>query len=284
MNNDDVYLNGAWLARASAQISVFDRGFIFGDGVYELVQSYNRKCFRADLHIARLERSLAAIGIPNPHSADEWEALFNEAATKTEHPDARIYLQVTRGSAPRRHCFPAEVTPTVFMFADELILPGEEAVTHGLKAVTETDFRWLRGDIKSISLMAAVLASEKAAQADATETIFIRDGVLTEGASSNVLVAKDGSLLSPVLDPRLLTGITLTVLAEIAEQDIKVAYRDISEAELRSADEIMISSSGKEIVPITTLDDQQVGDGKPGPMFAKLYAGFNHRKEQLLAS
>lgn len=275
--NDDVYLNGSWVARVDAKVSAFDRGFIFGDGVYELVQAYARKPFFTQRHVARLARSLDGVGIPNPHSETEWIELFATAAHRTPFADSRIYLQVTRGVAPRRHCFPAEVTPTVFLFADELVLPNAEAIANGLPAVTDNDYRWLRGDIKSISLMAAVLASEKAAAANATETIFIRDGVVTEGASSNVLLVKDGKLLSPVIDQRVLAGVTLTLLDEIAAQGITVEYRDISEAELRAADELMISSSGKEVLAITTLDGKQVGSGTSGPLFKRLYEGFRAR-------
>ena len=281
MNQDDVYLNGEWITRADAKISVFDRGFIFGDGIYELVQCYERVPFFADLHMRRLAKNLDAVGIPNPRTEQEWIELFNEAAKRSQHENTRIYLQVTRGVAPRRHCFPDEVKPTVFLFSDELILPDENALAKGLRGVTQEDFRWLRGDIKSISLMAAVLASEKAASADATETIFIRDGIVTEGASSNVLVVKDNKLLSPTVDLRILSGITLTVLDKVAKELFGVEYGDISEDTLRNADEVMICSSGKEIVPITLLDDKPVGNGKPGEVYKKLHSGLKDLIEKI---
>lgn len=284
MRVDEVYLDGTWLPRDQARVSAFDRGFIFGDGVYELVPAYGRKPFCATGHVARLEKSLRAVGIKNPHSAAEWHALVAEAARRSVADDARIYLQVTRGVAPRLHRFPEAVTPTVFMFADPLVLPDAAVLERGLAAVTQEDFRWLRGDIKSISLMAAVMASERAAQAGAVETIFVRAGVVTDGASSNVLLARGGELFSPVVDRRVLAGVTLALLDEIASQKAKLTFRDLGESELRTADEVLVCSSGREVIPITVLDGETVGTGKPGPLYHLLRDGLRARVRRLDAA
>lgn len=271
----DIYLNGQWLPRAEARVSVFDRGFIFGDGIYEVVPAYGRKPFLLDRHITRMLENLAKVGIPGIHSEAEWTALVQELVDRQEFEHQKIYLQVTRGMAPRLHSFPAEPEPTVFMFADEMTILSDERAKEGFAGVTTVDFRWMRGDIKSISLLAAVLGSEEARKHGATELLFLRDGVVTEGASSNVLVCKDGAISSPVLDRRVLSGVTVSLADEIAKQaGMPITYRDISEAELRGADEVMITSSGKEVVAIVTLDGKPVGTGASGPIFAQLWAGY----------
>ena len=268
----EVYLNNTWLPRDEATVSVFDRGFIFGDGVYELVPAYRHVPFLAERHIARLERSLDAVGIPNPKSAQEWLELIDTAAKRQSFGEQRIYLQVTRGVAPRLHRFPTQPLPTVLIFIDQLVRPDAAQATQGSKAITMPDFRWKRGDIKSISLIAAVMCSEAAAQASATETILLRDGHLTEGASSNILIASDGKLLTPPLDRSVLPGVTLSYIDELAAKAaIKLDYGAVTETQLRTADEILLTSSGKELVAITKLDDQPVGAGRAGPLFCKLY-------------
>ena len=276
LQGSDLILNGEWLPRAEAKISVFDRGFIFGDGVYEVIPAYNGKPFLADRHIARLGRSLAEAEIANPLSQQRWHELIDEIAAKQDFPHQRIYLQVTRGVAPRMHRYPlTAVEPTYLMFADEMTLVDDATAKRGFKGVTHSDFRWMRGDIKSISLIAAVLSSEIAASADATETIFIRDGLATEGASSNLLVVKDGKISSPLVDRRILSGVTLSIAAEIAaESGIGFEFRDVPEENLRDADELMILSSGKEVVAITELDGRKVGGGVAGPVFEALWAGY----------
>ena len=276
LQGSEMMLNGKWLGRNEALVSVFDRGFIFGDGVYEVIPAYFRKPFLADRHIERLQRSLDEVDIDNPLSPQAWADLINEMAARQEFDHQRIYLQVTRGVAPRLHRYPLpRVAPTYMMFADEMALVDDGDAKRGFKGVTRVDFRWRRGDIKSISLIAAVMSSEIAAQAGATETIFIRDGLATEGASSNLLMVKDGRIISPVVDPRILAGITLSFVVEVAaEAGIELEFRDIPEAELHDADEVMILSSGKEIVAITRLDEKDVGDGVGGPVFDKLRAAY----------
>ncbi len=268
----EVCLNGEWLPRAEARVSVFDRGFIFGDGVYEVIPAYGKRPFLADRHVARLGRSLEKVGIDNPLSGEQWLALIEEIAGRQEFGNQRIYLQVTRGAAPRLHQFPERPEPTYLVFSDEMALAGREAAERGASAITHEDFRWLRGDIKSTSLMAAVLSSEMAASRGATETIFLRDGVLTEGASSNVLVLVGGELRTHGVDNLILGGITMSFIEEVSrDAGHPLAYSEVSEAELRSAEEVIISSSGKEIVAITSLDGETVGAGKAGPVFMKLW-------------
>ena len=275
MTGSEVNLNGEWVARDEARISVFDRGFIFGDGVYEVIPAYGRKPFLAERHIDRLERSLGKVGIANPLSRDRWLALISELAQRQDFELQRIYLQVTRGIAPRLHSFPNDVLPTYLLFADEHSRPDRETMLNGFLAITHEDFRWKRCDIKSTSLIAAVLSSEKAVQAGATEMIFLRDGMLTEGASSNVLVVIDGKLFSPCVDNLILGGITLSFIEEVAKDaGHPLTFRDISEQEFRGADEIIISSSGKELVPVTTLDDDSVSGGTAGPVFIDLWDSY----------
>ena len=275
MTGSEVNLNGEWLARDEARISVFDRGFIFGDGVYEVIPAYGRKPFLVERHLDRLERSLDKVGISNPLSRDRWLDLISKLAQRQDFELQRIYLQVTRGIAPRLHSFPKDVPPTYLLFADEHSRPDRETILKGFLAITHEDFRWKRCDIKSISLIAAVLSSERAAQAGATEMIFLRDGILTEGASSNVLVVIDGKLLSPRVDNLILGGITLSFIEEVAKDaGHPLTFRDISEQEFRGADEIIISSSGKELVPVTTLDDDKVSSGTAGPVFIDLWDSY----------
>lgn len=271
----EVCLNGEWLPRSGARVSVFDRGFIFGDGVYEVIPAYGKRPFLADRHVARLGRSLEKVGIDNPLSGEEWLALIGEIASRQEFGNQRIYLQVTRGAAPRLHQFPERAEPTYLIFSDEMEVAGREAAERGAAAITHEDFRWLRGDIKSTSLMAAVLSSEMAASRGATETIFLRGGVLTEGASSNVLVLVGGELRTHEVDNLILGGITMSFIEEVSrDAGHPLAYREVTEAELRSAEEVIISSSGKEIVAITSLDGETVGEGKAGPVFMRLWETY----------
>ncbi|MBF2735993.1 MAG: aminotransferase class IV [Betaproteobacteria bacterium AqS2] len=272
----DVYLNGEWLPRGEARVSAFDRGFIFGDGIYEVIPVYNRKPFLMDRHLERMVDNLAKVKIPDPHGGVEgWAKLVQALVDRQAFENQKLYIQITRGAAPRLHSFPDKAEPTVFMFTDEMMILSDERAKEGFKGVTMPDFRWLRGDIKSISLLAAVLGSEHARQHDATELIFIREGIVTEGASSNVLICKDGQLSSPVTDRRILPGVTVSLAEEVAAKvGMPVEHRDIAEGELRAADEVMITSSGKEIVAIVSLDGKPVGDGKSGPAFAKLWDGY----------
>lgn len=286
------YLNGAYEPLAQAQVSVLDRGFVFGDGIYEVVPVYARKLFRFDEHLARLERSLAKVRIPNPHTREQWlercrklvAALFEGERAE----DQVIYLQVTRGVAPRDHVMPEGITPTVFMMCNPMQPPTAEQRHHGVACTTARDFRWERGDIKSVSLLGNVLARQMSADHGALETIMFRDGAhggpwLTEASGSNVWIVKDGALLGPPKSEHVLEGIRVELLHELCEEE-GIAYnlKPISEAEVRAADEVLLTSATKEVLPVTRLDGEPVGHGalrgKPGPVYARLYEAYQRAK------
>lgn len=275
------YLNGEFLPLGEARISVLDRGFIFGDGVYEVIPVYARRPFRLAEHLARLRRSLAAIRLADPLPEAEWRRLVHELVARNEPQDQSVYLQVTRGAARRDHAFPRAAKPTVFMMATALATPARELVENGVAAITATDFRWLRCDIKSVALLANCLLRQRALEAGAEEVLLLREGYLTEGSASNVLVVRAGCLLAPRKDHRVLPGITCDVVLELARaKNVPLEVREISEDELRAADEIWITSSSKEVLAVTTLDGQPVGSGRPGPLFRLLYQAFQELKRR----
>jgi D-alanine transaminase len=278
-----VFLNGKFLPLEQAMVPVLDRGFIFGDGVYELIPVYSRAPFRMEEHLARLERSLAAVRIKNPYAREKWREIILQLVAKQPWEDQGVYFQVTRGVAKRDHAFPAGVEPTVFVMCNPLVNPPKELVDKGGSAVTAVDNRWLRCDIKSISLLGNVLARQVSADADAQETILFRDGKLTEASASNVFIVKRGVLLSPPKSNLILPGITYDVVTEIAQAaKIPLEFRDISEAEVRGADEVWVTSSSKEILAIVTLDGKPVGDGKPGPLFKRAFQLYQEFKAKVM--
>ena len=279
MNDPLVYLNGAYTPLSEAKIPVLDRGFIFGDGIYEVVPMYARKPFRAKQHLARLFRSLASIGIPNPHTEEEWMALVDKVSQAHPAGDQVIYIQVTRGVAKRAHAFPAEVTPTVFIMTNPLALPSAEAVEAGVACVSMEDKRWLHCEIKSVSLLGNVLAAQNAAENGVTEAIQFRDGFLTEASSSNVWIVKNGKLMGPPKNNLILEGIRYGLMEELsAAGDIQLESRRITRDEVFAADEVLITSATKEILPVVTIDGKSIGNGKPGPVFRKLYAAYQAAK------
>jgi D-alanine transaminase len=278
-----VFLNGRFLPIEQAMVPVLDRGFIFGDGVYELVPVYSRVPFRIDEHLARLERSLAAVRIANPYSREKWRSIILELVEKQPWEDQGVYFQVTRGVAKRDHAFPAGVEPTVFVMANPLVNPPKELVEKGCAVVSAVDNRWLRCDIKSISLIGNCLLRQASADAGATETILFRDGKLTEASASNVFVVKSGTLLSPPKSNLILPGITYDVVVEIAQQaKIPLEFRDIAEAEVRAADELWVTSSSKEILAAVTLDGKPVGGGRPGPLFRRAWQLYQEFKQNVM--
>jgi D-alanine transaminase len=278
-----VFLNGKFLPIEEARVPVLDRGFIFGDGVYELIPVYSRAPFRMDEHLARLDKSLAAVRIRNPYAREKWREIILQLVAKQPWDDQGVYLQVTRGVAKRDHAFPAGVEPTVFVMCNPLVNPPRELVDRGAAAVSAVDYRWHRCDIKSISLIGNVLLRQVSADAGAVETILFRDGKLTEASASNVFVAKDGLLLSPPKSNLILPGITYDVVAEIAQATrIPLEFRDVTEAEVHAADEIWLTSSSKEILAVVTLDGKPVGDGKPGPLFRKAWQGYQEFKSKVM--
>ncbi len=268
---------------SEARIPVLDRGFIFGDGIYEVVPVYAGHAFRIDQHLARLVRSLQSIGIANPFSVDQWKARIDELVKAYEEShglrDQFVYMQVTRGVAKRAHAFPKDSVPTVFMMTSPLVLPSAAVREHGVAAVTRADNRWLRCDIKSTSLLGNVLMAENAVAQGAAETIMFRDGFLTEASSSNVWVVKDGVLRAPPKDNRILEGIRYGLISELAEQHgVAFEVAPIAEADVRVADELMLSSATKEVVPVVTLDGAPVGDGRVGPLFRQFYGWYQEAK------
>ena len=280
-----VYLNGLYLPIEEAKISVLDRGFIFGDGVYEVIPVYSRREFRLSAHLQRLQHSLDGIRLANPHTIAQWTAIFDKLVAHSASEDCYLYLHITRGVAPRDQPFPdPPITPTVFVMCNPLSRPPAELLTSGVCAVTAQDIRWLRCDIKAISLLPNVLLRQMAVEAGCSETILIRDDAfLTEGSASNIFVVKNGTLLAPPKDQLMLPGITYDVILEIAAANaIPHEVRKISKAELFSADELLLTSSPREVLAITRLDGKPVGAGEPGPMFKQLYTLYQEFKRNVM--
>ncbi len=278
-----VYLNGAYMDLSEARVPVLDRGFIFGDGVYEVVPVYSRRPFRLDEHLSRLQHSLDSIRLTNPLTVDRWREHIHALIRQAPWEDQGIYLHVTRGPAPRDHAFPAHPEPTVFMMPMALPSPGPDVLAHGVAAVTAQDNRWLRGDIKATSQLANVLLRQLSVDAGCAETLLLRDGQLTEGSASNIFAVIQGELTTPPKSHLILPGITYDVVLELATSlDTPVRIRHVSEAELRLADELWLTSSTKEITPVTRLDGRPVGDGRPGPVFRAFHTAYQEYKRRAM--
>ncbi len=283
MTTDIVHLNGAFMPLAEARVPVLDRGFIFGDGVYEVIPVYSRHPFRLVEHLRRLQNSLDGIRLANPHSDTEWSQLVHDMIERNDGDDQSIYFQITRGVAKRAHEFPTQVKPTVFMMSTPLLTPPQEQLDHGIACVTGTDFRWLKCDVKSVALLGNCLLKQSAVDAGAAEIVLFRDGHLTEAAACNVLVVQDGVLLAPPKDNLILPGITYDVVLELAAANqIPLEMRAASEQEVRAAQEIWITSSTKEVLAVTRLDGAAVGDGKPGPLFRRMHALYQDFKRTFM--
>ena len=280
-----IYLNGHYMPIEEAKISVLDRGFIFGDGVYEVIPVYSRKVFRLESHLQRLQHSLDGIKLANPHSDAEWTSIINELIARNAEQDQYLYLHITRGVAKRDHAFPnPPVKPTVFVMSNPLLTPPAALLQSGVGAVSAADNRWLRCDIKAIALLPNVLLRQMAVDAGCAETILIRDNAfMTEGAASNIFVVKNGTLLAPPKNNLMLPGITYDVVLEIAAaNNIPHEIRKIAKSEVFDADELLLTSSTKEVLAITTLDGKPVGTGKPGAMFAKLHKLYQDYKRDVM--
>ena len=286
------YLNGRTQRLCDAQVSVLDRGFIFGDGIYEVAPVYGRKLFRFDEHMARMSRSLAKLRIRNPFDRAQWleriRPLVAALAEQKAADDQLVYIQLTRGVALRDHVMPADIEPTVFIMVSPMKAASAEQRHHGVACTTARDFRWERGDIKSISLLGNVLARQMSADHGAVETIMFRDGPqggpwLTEAAACNVWVVHEGALLGPPKSDHVLEGIRYDLLRELCE-DVGIAYnlRPLAEADVLSADEVLLTSATKEILAVTKIDEHAVGHGalrgKPGPVYARLYEAYQRAK------
>ena len=278
-----IYLNGEFMPIEQAKIPVLDRGFIFGDGVYEVIPAYSRRPFRLAEHLARLQASLDAIRIANPNTGAKWSELVARIIEGNPWEDQNVYLQITRGVAKRDHAFPKGLKPTVFLMATELITPSAGLMKTGAQAIVLPDFRWLRCDIKSTSLLGNCMLRTQAAEAGCTEAILVRDGELTEASASNVFVVKNGTVLAPPKSHLILPGITYDVVLEILRGNaIAHEVRPVEESELRSADEIWVTSSSREVLPITSLDGRPVGPGKPGPVGSRVHALYQQYKAQVM--
>ncbi|MGB5607318.1 MAG: D-amino acid aminotransferase [Gammaproteobacteria bacterium] len=277
------YLNGTFLPLDEASISVLDRGFLFGDGVYEVIPVYAGRLFRLSHHLQRLDDSLEAVRIGNPLAQASWSELLDELITRNHGGDQNIYLQVTRGVAARRdHAFPADTRPTVFAMSTPGGPPVDIPSVTGIKAVTLPDIRWELCNIKAITLLPNVMLRQQAVDADTAEAILTRDGFATEGAASNLFIVSNGTLLTPPKSPALLPGITRDLVLELAAaNDIPCRETGITTGQLRLADEIWVTSSTREISPVIQLDDATVGDGKPGPLWNRMITLYQDYKAVL---
>jgi len=266
-------LNGAFLPLEAARVSPLDRGFLFGDAVYEVVPVYGGRPFRLRQHLQRLDRSLDGIRMPPVMSHDAWAKLLLELIARNAAREAYLYLQVTRGAEHgRNHAWPPGLTPTIFAYCTELEPLAAAMLERGVAAVTAEEIRWARRDIKSTALLGNILLKKLAADAAAFETIMLENGELTEGSSTTVHVLKGGVICTPPNGRRILPGTTRDLVMELAER-LGVAARStpVSAAELRAADEIWLAFATRGLLPVTTLDGKQVGDGRPGPHFARMH-------------
>lgn len=283
------YLNGEFSNTRDAKVSVLDRGFIFGDGIYEVVPAYEGRPFRFAEHMARLQRSLGELRIPNPMDNAGWRQLVDRLVTayaqhvgkKPEETNQLVYIQVTRGVAWRDHVMPPDLEPTVFAMVNRLYIYTAEERAKGVMCVTADDFRWQKAHIKSISLVGAVLSRQISADVGGNETIMFRDGFLSEAAASNVWVVKNGVVLGPPRDHLVLEGIRYGLLEELCrKQGIRFELRRVSREEVLGADEILLTSATKEILPCTVLDGKPVGNGRPGPIYDRLFTGYQQAKRE----
>ena len=281
------YLNGDFTTLPDAKISVMDRGFIFGDGVYEVVPVYAGRLFRFEQHMARLDRSLAELRIANPMTRAQWAdialkliaAYAHSTGVSAESVDQLVYIQITRGVAMRDHVMPTDIAPTVFVMSNVMKPATDAQRSQGVACVTADDFRWEKAHIKSTSLLGSVFARQISSDADAIETIMFRDGCLSEASASNVWVIKNGVVSGPPKDHLVLEGIRYGLIEEICRDSaLGFELRRISRAEVVNADEVLLSSATKEVLPVTVLDGKPVGNGRPGPVYATLYEGYQRAK------
>jgi D-alanine transaminase len=284
----NVFLNGEFMPIEMARVPVLDRGFIFGDGVYEMIPVYSRVPFRLAEHLARLRSSLAAVSMADPYTGERWSELIARIIDTNPWNDQSVYLQITRGVAPRDHSF-KPLRPTVFIMAGPLTTPPREQVERGVAAITHADFRWLRCDIKTTSLLANCMLRTLATEAGCAETILLRDGLVTEASASNVFVVREGVVLAPPKSTLMLPGITYDVVLELMHAH-RIAHelRQVHETELRAAAEVWITSSSREVLAVTTLDGKPVGQGEhagaPGPVFRRVHAAYQQYKSEVMRS
>lgn len=294
MTQPIVYLNGEFLPADQAKVSVLDRGFIFGDGVYEVIPAYGGHLFRLDQHLDRLENSLAGVRMDNPYSRAGWTRILEETVARnrdiggdasSDDPatgDFSVYLQVTRGVARRDHGFPPDTAPTVFVMCNPLTRLPAEMHERGVSVITLEDIRWQHCHIKAITLLPNILLRQTALDEGAAEAILLRDGLVTEGTTSNVFVVREGRITTPPTGPRLLPGVTRDLVVELTrDHGLDCREADITLADLQRADEIWLTSSTKEVLAVTRLDGETVGDGRPGPVWQRVYRLYQDYKQML---
>lgn len=269
------YLNGVYLPLREARISPLDRGFLFADGVYEVLPAFAGRMFRFQEHFDRLARSLNAIKLASPHAHDEWQVILEELIRRNASVDMYLYVQVTRGMEyGRNHAFPSQTTPTVFAMASPLPVLQTELRATGLSAITVEDIRWSRCDIKSIALLANVLMKQQAAEAGVQEAVIVRDGEVLEGSSTSILIVKNGVLITPPNSHRILPGTTRDAALELARGSMPIEIRSVSLDELRAADEVWLAAATRDVLPVTRIDGAPIGDGAPGPHWLRMERAF----------
>lgn len=283
-NTSICFLNGEYLPLRDAKVSVLDRGFIFADGIYEVIPAFFGKPFRLEHHLKRLEKNLSSVKISNPYTMVEWHKIFNDLIAKNQFQDTdcSLYLQITRGVAKREHAFPDNPTATVFVMLNPMPPASLESLERGLSVITREDIRWQYCHIKSISLLGNIMLKQEAAENNADETVLVRNGYITEGSSSNIFIVKNAIIKTPPKDNQLLPGITRDLIVEIAKQHgLSIEETNISEEELFNADEVWLSSSLKEVSPVCRIDNKAVTNGKPGKHWQKMYQLFQQYKASL---
>lgn len=272
------FINGAFMPLAEAKVSIEDRGFQFGDGVYEVIRTYKGCPFSIEAHLARLDRSAAALDLTQPYSRAEWTCHILEGVKRAAYPEAKIYLQITRGVAPRDHAYSDEATPTVVMTVREFHPLDRSVQATGVEAMTTEDIRWGRCDIKSVNLLANVLARQQVKQARVFEAILVNSGLVTEGAVSNVMVVQGGTVVTAPEGPRILSGVTRAIVLDLAlSEGVPTQERFVSQSDLYTADEVFLTGTTVEVLAVIRVDGKVIGDGRPGPITQRLAASFASR-------
>ena len=272
------FINGTFVPMAEAKVSIEDRGFQFGDGVYEVIRTYKGCPFELEAHLARLDRSATALDLKQPYSHDDWTRHILEGIRRAAYPESKIYVQITRGVAPRDHAYSDDATPTVVMTVREFHPLDRSVQVAGVEAITTEDIRWGRCDIKSVNLLANVLARQQVKQAQVFEAILVNEGLVTEGAVSNVMVVQGGTVVTAPQGPRILSGITRTVVLDLARSEgLPVQERFVSQADLYEADEVFLTGTTVEVLAVIRVDGKVIGDGRPGPIAQRLAARFTGR-------
>ncbi len=272
------FVNGTFMPLAEATVSIEDRGFQFGDGIYEVIRTYKGRPFSLEAHLARLDRSAAALELTQPYSRAEWTRHILEGIQRAAYTEAKIYLQITRGVAPRDHAYSDEATPTVVMTVREFHPLDRSVQAIGVDAMTTEDIRWGRCDIKSVNLLANVLARQQVRHARVFEAILVNAGLVTEGAISNVMVVQGGTVLTAPEGPRILSGVTRAVVFDLAlSEGLSIQERFVSQGDLYKADEVFLTGTTVEVLAVVRIDGKVIRDGRPGPITQQLAASFTRR-------